>query len=167
ALEIAVLDGVVFYMRRQMLDPRVQRRTFGHCPGLQNTIDRQPEIVMQPGGVVPLHAEIIGTVFARDLGGSGFGRVLEPAFGGILFERHKSLESFCLHHIGLCSILKTGSVCRAGPCPAGSVLWHLASGRATSHSAWFPSRFASLAPPEAKPSASIVCIKTTIPASSK
>ena len=60
ALEIAVFDGVVLHMRRQVIHRRVERGPLRNGPGFQHAVDFQPEIVMQPGGVVPLHTEGIG-----------------------------------------------------------------------------------------------------------
>src|ERR1035437_9103955 len=90
AFEIAVFDGVVFYVRGEMLHRGVERRPLRHGPRLQHAIHLQPEIVVQPRGVVPLHAKGIGGTLAL-LAGGRFGRFLETAFGGVFFERHKSL----------------------------------------------------------------------------
>jgi len=105
AFEIAVFDGVVFHVRGEMLHRGVERRPLGHGPRLQHAIHLQPEIVVQPRGIVPLHAKEIAGGLALPVG-RRFGRLLETAFGGVFIQRHKSLYLFYLHLIHLCSTLK-------------------------------------------------------------
>ena len=73
AFEIAVLDGVVLDMGGEVLHRGIERRALGHGPGFQHAVDFQPEIVVQPRGIVPLHAEVIAGALAvlRRRGGSG------------------------------------------------------------------------------------------------
>ena len=59
--KLAVLDRMIFHMRRQALDGGIERRTLGHGPGLQHAVDFQPEIVVQARGIVALHTEIVGS----------------------------------------------------------------------------------------------------------
>ena len=49
ALEVAVIEGMVFHFHRQPLFGRVQRRPARHRPGTKGTVQLQPEVVMQPG----------------------------------------------------------------------------------------------------------------------
>src|ERR1019366_7305539 len=108
AFEIAVLQGVVFHVRREHLHRGVKRRPLGYGPGFQDAIDLQTKIVVQARGIVPLHTKIrFGPRRALAGGGRRFGRFLEAAFRGVLVERHNPLASFHLHLIRLCSILKT------------------------------------------------------------
>src|ERR1035438_9970515 len=77
-------------------------------PGFQDAIDLQAKVVVEAGGIVPLHTKR-GFGRRRALTGRRrrFGRFLEAAFRGVLVERHNPLTSFHLHLIRLCSILKT------------------------------------------------------------
>ncbi len=60
SLEVAVVHGVVLGLDRQPLVRGIQRRPFGHRPGFQHALDRQPEVEMQaPRGVLLHHEEIV------------------------------------------------------------------------------------------------------------
>ncbi|MNF87253.1 hypothetical protein D3C84_697160 [compost metagenome] len=52
-----VIQRMVFDMHRQALDLGVQRRSLGHRPAFERTVELQPEVVMQPGCIVLLDAE--------------------------------------------------------------------------------------------------------------
>jgi hypothetical protein len=54
-LELGIFEGMVLRAYGQTLIGRVHRRSLGHCPGYQNPIDREPEVIVQPTGVVLLN----------------------------------------------------------------------------------------------------------------
>src|ERR1019366_6016060 len=108
AFEISVLQGVVFHVRREHLHRGIERWPLGYGPGFQDAIDLQAKVVVEAGGIVPLHTKRgFGRRRALTCGRRRFGRFLEAAFRGVLVERHNPLTSFHLHLIRLCSILKT------------------------------------------------------------
>ena len=90
ALEVAVLEGVVFHVGGEVFERGVERGPFGHGPGFQHAIDLQAKVVMQAGSVVALHAEVVACGLRRAGSGSRFRRLLEAAFGGVLLARHGS-----------------------------------------------------------------------------
>ena len=91
AFEIAVLDRVILHVRREMLHRRIERRALRHRPRFQHAVDLQPEIIVQPGGIVPLHAEVVaGTLLASR---RRLRSVAEAAYLRVLFKRHKYLYS--------------------------------------------------------------------------
>src|SRR6266852_3609329 len=47
ALEIAILQRVIFYLDREALFFGVERGSAGHCPRFEDTIEFEPEIVME------------------------------------------------------------------------------------------------------------------------
>ena len=49
AFEIAVIERMVFHLHRQPLVMRVERGAACHCPGLEDAVELQPKIVVQPG----------------------------------------------------------------------------------------------------------------------
>ncbi len=93
ALEIAIVDWMIFHVRGEMLHAGVERWPLGNGPGLQNAVDFQPEIVVQARSVVSLHAEIIACKLRRLLGRRRLGRVREGTLGDVLFERHRFIYS--------------------------------------------------------------------------
>ncbi len=57
ALEVAVVERVVLDLHGQALVVRVERGAAGHRPGLEHAVEFEPQVVMQPGGVVLLDDE--------------------------------------------------------------------------------------------------------------
>src|ERR1019366_6424314 len=57
AFEIAVLQGVVFHVRREHLHRGIERWPLGYGPGFQDAIDLQAKVVVEAGGIVPLHTK--------------------------------------------------------------------------------------------------------------
>src|SRR5690606_15919536 len=53
-LELAVVDRMVLDFHRQALDGRIDARALRHGPALHDAVQLQPEIVVQPAGVVLL-----------------------------------------------------------------------------------------------------------------
>src|SRR5215470_5657059 len=89
---------MIFHVSREMLDGRIECRALRNGPRLQYAVYFEPEIVMQACRVVPLHTKIgLGTGRARLLFRRWLRCILEPAFGGIFFERHKPLILLSLH----------------------------------------------------------------------
>jgi hypothetical protein len=98
---------MILHHHGQMPLARFERDAFRHGPGFQDAINFEAEVVMEASGIVPLHTEIrFGSGLALSLTGRRLGGILETAFSGVLFERHNPFESFYLHHIRLCSIVK-------------------------------------------------------------
>ena len=50
-----IVERMVFHVNRQPLVVRIQRRPLRYRPAFQRAVYLQPKVVMQPGGVVPLH----------------------------------------------------------------------------------------------------------------
>ena len=57
AFEIAVIERVILDLDRQPLVVRIDRGTARHRPGLEDAVELEPEIVMQPRRVVLLDHE--------------------------------------------------------------------------------------------------------------
>src|ERR1700730_18890834 len=54
-LEFRIFERMVLRPYRQALVRGVHRRPFGYCPGRQDPIYGQPEIIVKPGGIVFLN----------------------------------------------------------------------------------------------------------------
>ena len=99
AFELAVLDRVVFHVRREMLRGGIERRTFRHSPGLQGSADFKAEIVVEVRRVMPLDAEKAASRRClrnrmRDSPNRRFGSLGKVALAFVLLERHRTLEMF-------------------------------------------------------------------------
>src|SRR5262249_40112055 len=85
SLEAAVLDRMVLDMHREALLARDQARPLGHCPALQDAVELEAEVVVQPPRRVFLnHVRI-----ACRLPGLAAGRLRRPgeiALGLVGFE---------------------------------------------------------------------------------
>src|SRR6266850_3084076 len=57
AFEIAVVQWMIFHLHRQPLVMRIQRGAARDRPGLEDAVELQPEIVVQPAGVMLLDHE--------------------------------------------------------------------------------------------------------------
>ncbi len=55
--EVAVVQRMVLDLDSQALVVRIERRSFGHRPGLEDAIEFEPQIIMQPRRVVFLNDE--------------------------------------------------------------------------------------------------------------
>ena len=47
AFEIAIVQRMIFHLHRQPLVMRIERGTLRHCPGFEDSVELQPQIVMQ------------------------------------------------------------------------------------------------------------------------
>jgi hypothetical protein len=47
AFKTSVFQGMILNRHREPFDSRIERRSFGHCPGLQYAANLKPEIVMK------------------------------------------------------------------------------------------------------------------------
>ncbi|MCY1188357.1 hypothetical protein D9M73_294560 [compost metagenome] len=80
-------------MHRQALDLGVQGRPLGDRPALEGAVELQPEVVMQPGGIVLLDAELQGVCFSLTFAFNRFGKAgrlgafVEIAHAVVFFER--------------------------------------------------------------------------------
>ena len=77
---------MVFDRDGEALLPRVQARTAGHSPALENPVQREAKVVVQSGRVMLLHDENVAVRNRRDA--FGFGGRREIALLPIGFERH-------------------------------------------------------------------------------
>ena len=55
--EVAIIQGMIFDLDREPFVMRIERRPFRHRPGLENTIQLKPQIVVQARRVVLLDDE--------------------------------------------------------------------------------------------------------------
>src|SRR5277367_2064631 len=62
SFEIGIFERVVLDGDREALFARDQARAAGHRPALEHAVERQPEIVMEPGSVVFLDNEDIAAL---------------------------------------------------------------------------------------------------------
>src|SRR5437868_6510011 len=62
ALEVEVVERMVFDMDGQPPGPGVERRALGHGPAGQDPADLEPEVVVQPAGPVAVHDEPVPTL---------------------------------------------------------------------------------------------------------
>ncbi len=52
---------MIFDHGGQALGRGIERRPFGHGPGLEHAVHFQAEVVMQAGSIVPLHTESVAS----------------------------------------------------------------------------------------------------------
>ena len=113
AFESAVIERMIFHVRSQVFDARIERRPFRHGPGFQNTIDFQAKVVVEASSIVALDAEEgFGSVRAFLFFRRRLWRGFEPAFGAVLFKSHKSFFRLYLHVKDFCSIVRTKALWR-------------------------------------------------------
>jgi hypothetical protein len=86
-LEIGVLDRMVLRPYGEPLVRRIHRRPFGDCPGYQDTVDRQPKIIMQSTRVVFLHDKDTAAVPAPNTP-HRLGRLTKLPLAAVFFEWH-------------------------------------------------------------------------------
>jgi hypothetical protein len=60
SVERQVLHRMIFGAHCEVVDPRVGRRSLGHCPAGQNSVVFQSDVVVQPAGMVLLDDESKG-----------------------------------------------------------------------------------------------------------
>ena len=111
ALEIQVLDRVVFDLHGQPPLPWVERRAFGHGPADEDAVDLESEVVVQSGGAMALDDE----ASARSAGRAAFrlGRLAEVALALVLPKRHRGYARTSgpvAHPPGLGASLRTGTL---------------------------------------------------------
>ena len=100
ALELTVLEGMLFHQCRERLFGRVQSRTLRYRPRLQRPAKLQAKVVMQVRGTVPLHKKTSRVRCPRlSPGRLGFRGSAEITFLRVLFKGHKRLEMFSFHAI--------------------------------------------------------------------
>ena len=94
AFEIAVIQRMVFHLHRQPLVVRIERRPLRDRPGLEDAVEFQAQIVMQPARVMLLNDKM-PPLRGRDLGlAAGLRGLFEIALvsiGGQVFEGHGSI----------------------------------------------------------------------------
>src|SRR4029450_6210999 len=84
ALERRVVERVVLDVHREVLLPRLHRHALRHRPARERAVHLEPEVVVQPRGVVPLHDE--DRVLALLLRGEGLRRLLRVPLPAVLLE---------------------------------------------------------------------------------
>src|SRR3977135_1942239 len=87
ALEPRIFERMVLRPYGQALVRRVHRRPFGYCPGRQDPIYGQPEIIVKPGGIVFLNDKDASAATSPHLP-DWFGRLCKSSFASICCERH-------------------------------------------------------------------------------
>src|SRR5215472_8785611 len=90
ALETSVVDWMVFHMNGEGLRQWFQARAFGNSPGFESAVHLQPEVIMQPRGVVSLDAEVVGGRRSRGCG-PGLWCLVERPFALVFLQRHYGL----------------------------------------------------------------------------
>ena len=94
ALEIAVLDRMVFDHHGKPLVGRIERRPLGYGPRAQHAFHLEAEVVMQPGGRVLLHDEhTTGSTAQSWRLAEWLRRAVGAALTSIFFERHRFFAS--------------------------------------------------------------------------
>ncbi len=86
ALEVAVAQRMVLDLDRQALVARVERRPLGHRPGLEDPVEFEPQVEVQPRRVVLLHHETQLVRGQHAVGAARLGRLLEVALGLVAAE---------------------------------------------------------------------------------
>ena len=85
AFKLAVFERVILGLDGQPPVCGIERRSLGHRPGRQHALHLEPEVVVQPPGVVFLHHEAISTAFLSL--SAGFRRRMELPLPAVLVER--------------------------------------------------------------------------------
>jgi len=95
SLKCAVIERVVLHLHGECFARRVQTRPLRYSPTHQHAIHFQPEIVVQMGGIMPLHAieSAAAAVLSRRFARRRFRSLFEIAFTSVLFECH-----LCAHY---------------------------------------------------------------------
>ncbi len=57
AFKIAVIERMIFHLNREALVVRIERGTAGDRPGLEDAVELEPQIVVQPGRIMCLNDE--------------------------------------------------------------------------------------------------------------
>jgi hypothetical protein len=83
SFEVSVSEGVIFHLDRKALVVRIERRPLRHCPGFEDAVELEPQIVVQPGGVVLLNDEAQAVRGGHSRIIAGLLRLLEIALGAI------------------------------------------------------------------------------------
>ena len=60
AFEIAIFERMIFHVSREVLGAGIEGRPFGNGPRFQHAVDFEAEVVVQAGGIMALHAEVVG-----------------------------------------------------------------------------------------------------------
>ncbi len=94
AFEIAVVERMILHLDGQPLVARIERRTLGHRPGLEDAVEFEPEIVMQSRRRMLLDHEAAALRWC-DLGVAawlrGFLEIAFLAVGDKLLEGHGAI----------------------------------------------------------------------------
>ena len=79
--EITVFERMIFDMNREALIAGNETRTLGNRPTLQDAVEFEPKIIMQPAGSMLLHDE-------TQISGLAVSRVVRPE-GSMVFEKSR------------------------------------------------------------------------------
>ena len=88
SFKIRIVQRMVFHLHSKAAVSTLHGQAFRHCPGLEHAFHLQPEIIMQPRGVVFLDDETLLRSRARTHFTLGFSCPLEIAFRLVLFQPH-------------------------------------------------------------------------------
>lgn len=66
AFEVAIVERMILDLNCQPLVVRVERRAFGDRPGFEDAIQLEPQVIVQPGGIMFLDDEATA-IAAREL----------------------------------------------------------------------------------------------------
>src|SRR5262249_31533935 len=88
ALKFAVVERVILYVHRELLRKRNEGWSFRDRPRLQGACNFQPEVVMQPRGIVTLDVE--AALRRPYIGRRRFRRLIEFSFSLVFLKRHQS-----------------------------------------------------------------------------
>ena len=93
ALEVEIFDRMVLDVHGRPLRPGIQRRTSRYCPAGQDTVDLEPQVVMQAPGAVSLDDESASSGRFRRRRRSGrLGRAVEVPLLAVASELLRSLR---------------------------------------------------------------------------
>src|SRR6059058_5807729 len=96
AFEVAVIERMVLGPHRKAVLARVEARTFRNGPALQHSVELEPEVPVQPRGVVLLDHEAVALALElAPLGLFGLREIALPVVG-VDVERHALGHSYAL-----------------------------------------------------------------------
>src|SRR5207247_5808687 len=91
AFEIEIRDGMILHLHGQALIGGIERRPFGHRPGLQNTIHFQAEVIVETSSAVLLNNESV--TWLLFYGRRRLWSLLKVTLTFVFLERHCDLDA--------------------------------------------------------------------------
>jgi hypothetical protein len=102
AFEIAVIERMILHFDREPLVMGIERRALRHRPGLEDTVELEPQIVMQPARIMLLDHEPPLLRGRNRCVATGFGGLLEIpllSIGGQVSQGHDSILQLEWHRL--------------------------------------------------------------------